>query len=63
MTVRPIPIRCAASSTVSRSLWSPAAALGPLSMAAWPDIAGLLQRIMFGAAYAWLAAQALVTRE
>jgi len=33
----------------------------PLSLAAWPDIGGVLQRLMFVVAYAWYSAEAVRT--
>lgn len=36
----------------------------PLGMVTWPEVTGVLQRVMFGVAYAWFAVGALaVTRE
>ena len=47
---------------VSRALDVLVAASGtaiPLAMLTWPDASGLLQRVMFGAAYVWFAHEAL----
>jgi len=30
----------------------------PLAMSVWPDIDGVLQRVMFAVAYGWYAAEA-----